>query len=236
MTKPGQTKTHTQRQADYVARQKAKDSVGYKQKEEIRAKKNREKMKQQLAMNPATAAVQTAAMLLANQEKEVGLVVKESYKAGAKNRKLVATYTRKMIGVAPTPAPFAKPAAAYKQDEGRDEDDEEGIVTGPNTHWKRGTPIVLPLTWERRVIRFNMDEDWCLTSMALKLTQETFEDNIPAVKPKDVLGGVLTQVQHDLPAELRADLWNIREGRVFMQHNKKKSYRLDERPVKLFRE
>jgi hypothetical protein len=53
---------------------------------------------------------------------------------------------------------------------------------------------VLPLTEEPREIRFNMDEDWCMTSMGPLLFHEVIERNLPVV-PKEGLGGDLKQVE-----------------------------------------
>jgi hypothetical protein len=100
----------------------------------------------------------------------------------------------------------------------------------PNAHWKpkRRNRIVLPLTDEHRVIPFNMEEDMCLTTMEARLLQEAFEDFLPGVQPKPGLGSDIAQVYHDLPFPVRKDmLWYIRQGRVTIQHEKKRVYALE---------
>lgn len=98
-----------------------------------------------------------------------------------------------------------------------------GNVPGVNCHWKPGTQLRLPLTMEHRQITFNMQEGLVVTAMALGLTKESIEDNVP-VSREDGLGNVLTQIQDDLPENVKEALLDIWEGRQNLHHNSIRVY------------
>jgi hypothetical protein len=179
MEQPGNTKTApksgAQRNAKYVARQKAKDPVPFNKKQ---AQCNAEYVARQKAKDPVAF----------NKTSE------------------------------------SPPAGEYRPDDehaGLTDTEQEGNTdTRINANWKRGTPIKLPLTEDRRKYSFNMDEGVVLSTYAHKLCHEAIEEYIPAVERKDGLGGVLNQLRGALPPKLWSDLWYIYKGRVGVQHLK----------------
>jgi hypothetical protein len=220
MTKKGQGKTHVQRDAEYRARQKA-------QGPEFRTKRAAQEQGYRRKKKAAKTAALQGAMLLEAGSKNLAMLLE----AGSKNHKLAASHMENIYGMGirdQTEQADAHTEQADAEQEGRDDDegrtDAEPQCTEPK--WKRGIPIVLPLTEESREIRFNMDEDMCITSMALLLCHEAIERYLPTV-PKPGLGGALNQVDKDLPYHIANDLWCIHGGRTKLQHNKWRKYHLD---------
>lgn len=101
-------------------------------------------------------------------------------------------------------------------------------VSGRNGFWKPNDRIILPLTWERRIISFNMGEDIVVTSMGLRLCHELIRDKLP-VYEGDGLGVALAQVQNSLPEFLLEGLLDIWEGRQRLQHSNDRVYTFETR-------